>query len=88
MREIPEMDFSRGARRNPYAARIARSGYTVHVTRGRGRPLKGEETGPTVTKSIRLPPAIWKQLEQRARAEGLALHALLRLALLAWLDAA
>ena len=84
LREMPEMDLSRATRKNPYAERIAREGYTVHVTRG--RPRKGEETGPTITKSIRLPPEVWARLERRARVEGIPLHALLRAALLAWLD--
>ncbi len=78
------MDMTRAARRNPYAARIARDGYVVNVKRG--RPPKGSETGPTVTKSIRLPPEIWERLEASARVQGIALHALLRAALLAWLE--
>ncbi len=78
------MDLSRAERRNPYAARIAREGYTVHVRRG--RPRRGQETGPTVTKSVRLPPEVWERLQERARAEGKPLHALVRFALLAWLE--
>ncbi len=78
------MDMTRAARRNPYAARIARDGYVVNVKRG--RPPKGSEAGPTVTKSVRLPPEVWEQLEASARARGIALHALLRAALLAWLE--
>ena len=86
LREMPEMDLSRAERRNPYAARLARDGYTVHVRRG--RPRRGEETGPTVTKSVRLPPEIWARLEEEARAGGIPLHALVRSALLAWLERA
>jgi hypothetical protein len=82
--EMPEMDLSRAERRNPYAARIASENYTVHVRRG--RPRRGEETGPTVTKSVRLPPEVWARLEERARAGGIPLHALVRSALLAWLE--
>ena len=52
---------------------------------GRGRPRAGAETGPTVLKSVRLPPTIWKELEERARAEGVAVHALVRKAILALL---
>ena len=81
LREMPEVDFSRG-RRNPYAARIAAEGYTVHPSRG--RPKKGTETGPTVPRSIRFPADLWKELEARARAEGIPLHAALRAAVLAW----
>ncbi len=81
------MDVSRAVRRNPYAARIAREGVTVSLIRsGRGRPKKGTETGPTVTKTIRLTPAMWKQLEKLARAEGVSLHALVRHVLLSWLE--
>jgi len=78
------MDLSRAVRRNPYAARLAGEGYTVQVTRG--RPRKGSETGPTITKSVRLPPEVWNRLQERARAEGVPLHALLRVALLTWLE--
>lgn len=84
LREMPEMNFSRAERRNPYAARIDRDGYSVHVRRG--RPRRGSETGPTVTKSVRLPPEVWAQLQERASAEGVPLHALLRAALIAWLE--
>ena len=46
LREIPEIDFSRvKARRNPYAARIAKEGIVVQV--GRGRPKKVLEVGGT-----------------------------------------
>ena len=78
---IPEADLA-GARvrKNPYAARIQKAGIVLQV--GRGRPRREDETGPTVTKSVRLPPTVWAKLEERARAEGIALHALLRRALL------
>ena len=39
-------------------------------------------------KSVRLPPAIWKELEKQARAEGVAVHALVRKAILAQLRSA
>jgi hypothetical protein len=84
LRQIPEMDVEQAVRRNPYAARIARDGYSVHILRG--RPRKGTETGPTVTKSVRLPPEVWSRLHERAEAAGIPLHALLRQALLAWLE--
>ena len=78
---IPEADFAVARiRKNGYAARIAEAGIVLKV--GRGRPRRGDETGPTVTKSVRLPPAVWAKLEKRARAEGIAVHALLRRALL------
>jgi hypothetical protein len=79
---IPEADFSSArVRKNPYMARIRRAGIVV-LQVGRGRPRRGAETGPTVTKSVRLPPAVWAKLEKRARGEGIAMHALLRRALL------
>jgi hypothetical protein len=82
LREIPEVDFDRAhLRRNPYAARVAAEGI-VHVTRG--RPRKGTETGPTVPRSVRFPAELWKQLEAKAKAEGLTLHSALRAAILEW----
>ena len=84
LKAIPEADFnSVKVRRSNYAERIKTGGLTLQV--GRGRPRGGFETGPTVLKSVRLPPAIWKELEKRARAEGVAVHALVRKAILALL---
>jgi len=84
LKAIPEADFARvKVRRSNYAERIKADGLTFHV--GRGRPRAGAETGPTVLKSVRLPPTIWKVLEERARAEGVAVHALVRKAILALL---
>jgi hypothetical protein len=82
LREIPEVDFKSGkVRRNPYAARIAAEG-GIHL--GRGRPRKGEETGPTIPRSIRFPAPVWKRLQKRAKAEGITLHAALRAAIMDW----
>jgi hypothetical protein len=87
LKAIPEADFGRvKVRRSSYAERIKVSGITLQV--GRGRPRGGAGTGPTVLKSVRLPPAIWKELEKRARAEGVAVHALVRKAILALLRSA
>lgn len=84
LKAIPEADFGRvKVRRSNYAERIKADGLTLQV--GRGRPRGGAETGPTILKSVRLPPAIWKELEKRARAEGVAVHALVRKAILALL---
>jgi hypothetical protein len=81
--EIPEIELSRGgAAANPYAARIrAAGGYELQV--GRRRPSPGKEVGPTVVKSVRLPPRIWAELEAQARARGVSLHAFVRAALVA-----
>lgn len=85
LRAVPEVDFSRAkVRRNPYAARIGVEGMSFQI--GRGRPTKGRENGPTIPRSIRFPAPVWKELERRARAEGLPLHAALRAAVLAWLE--
>lgn len=84
LRELPETDFDRvKVRRSNYAERIKAGGLTLQV--GRGRPRAGAEAGTTIPKSVRLPPAIWKELEKRARAEGVAVHALVRKAILALL---
>jgi hypothetical protein len=88
LRELPEIDFSKAVvRKNPYAARIAKYGYTVQV--GRGRPVKGDELGPTSPRSVRFPDAVWRKLERQAKRRGLTLHAALREAIVSWLrDAA
>ncbi|HXK18554.1 MAG TPA: hypothetical protein VNG33_12160 [Polyangiaceae bacterium] len=87
LKAVPEADFGRvRVRRSNYAERIKTGGLTLQV--GRGRPRGGAETGPTVLKSVRLPPSIWKELEKRARAEGVAVHALVRKAILALLRSA
>ena len=87
LKAVPEADFGRvKVRRSNYAERIKTGGLTLQV--GRGRPRGGAETGPTILKSVRLPPAIWKELEKRARAEGVAVHALVRKAILALLRSA
>ena len=83
LRAIPEVDFSKAkVRRNPYAARIAREGIVVNA--GRGRPKKGQETGPTIPRSVRFAAPVWKLLEQRAKEDGVSLHAALRAAVMEW----
>ena len=83
LQEIPELDFTKAKLRpNPYAARIAVEG-RFHVAPG--RPRKGSETGPTVPRSIRFPTPVWRQIERRAKAQGMTLHAALRAAVVAWM---
>ena len=83
LREMPEVDLKTAKwHRNPYAARIAIEGIQLP---GRGRPRKGAETGPTVPRSIRFPQSVWKQLERRAKADGLTLHAAVRAAIVRWM---
>lgn len=80
---MPEVDFSQArVRRNPYAKKIREEGVVVQV--GRGRPRKVLEVGGTVPRSVRFSPAVWALLEERAKAEGLTLHAALREAIVAW----
>jgi len=87
LRAMPEARFA-GAepRRNPYATRIAAGGITLQV--GKGRPTRAAEVGPTLPRSVRLPPAVWRELERRARLEGVAVHALVRRAVLELLGGA
>ena len=87
LREIPAVDFSKArVRGNPYAARIAKEGIVIQV--GRGRPRKLLEVGGTRPRSVRFPDAVWRQIESRAKAKGVTVHAALREAVLAWLRSA
>ena len=49
----------------------------------RGRPARGSSRTTTV-KSVRLPEAVWKEIERTARDRGLNLHQAMRAALLGW----
>ena len=75
--EMPEADFGRSrVRPNKYAAKAVAA--AANVQYGRGRPLKGAEVGPTPTRSLRLPEAVWQALENEARERATTVHALLR----------
>lgn len=50
----------------------------------RGRPAKGRTRTSTV-RSVRLPEALWAELERAARAKRLNLHQAMRAALLGWI---
>lgn len=50
----------------------------------RGNPGKGKRM-KTVVRSIRLPAAIWKEVEHKAKGKHLNLHQAMRAALLGWL---
>ena len=50
----------------------------------RGRPVKGKSRTSRV-RSVRLPDALWKEIERAARARHLNLHQAMRAALLGWL---
>lgn len=69
---------------NPYLERIEKAGGVV-LRVGRGRPRKGQEVGPTVPKSVRLPAGVWRRLDAQAAREGLTRHAAMRQAVLIWL---
>jgi hypothetical protein len=53
----------------------------------RGRPVKGRRHTSTV-KSVRLPDAVWKEIERTARSRRLNLHQAMRAALLGWIHRA
>jgi hypothetical protein len=50
----------------------------------RGHPGKGRSR-KTVVRSVRLPEAIWRDVEKRAKAKRLNVHQAMRAALLGWL---
>lgn len=50
----------------------------------RGHPGKGKHR-ETVVRSVRLPAAIWAEVEAKAKAKHLNLHQAMRAALLGWL---
>ncbi len=50
----------------------------------RGHPGRGKRR-TTVARSVRLPEALWKELERTARSKGLNLHQAMRAALLGWI---
>ena len=51
----------------------------------RGHPGKGKKR-TTVVRSVRLPEALWKDLERTAQARRLNLHQAMRAALLGWIQ--
>lgn len=60
---------------------------TDAVLMRRGRPVKGRSQTSTV-RSVRLPEALWKEIERTARAKHLNLHQAMRAALLGWIHRA
>lgn len=50
----------------------------------RGHPGKGKRR-ETVVRSVRLPAAIWRELEEKAESKHLNHHQAMRAALLGWL---
>ena len=92
------VDFARfrPVRRNAFAGAGAAGGpsllalwempelATGAVLLRRGRPAKGATRTSTV-RSVRLPEALWKELERTARSKQLNLHQAMRAALLGWI---
>ena len=75
--EMPEADFGRArVRPNRYAAKVAAAASNIQY--GKGRPRRGNEVGPTPTRSLRLPKTVWDALEREARERVTTVHALLR----------
>lgn len=82
LKVIPEADFSKEKwKRDGKYARLYAKGV---VLPGRGRPKKGTVSGPSVQKTIRIPEAIWRLVETRARQRGCAPNAEVTLALTDW----
>ncbi|MBX3024105.1 hypothetical protein KF840_04265 [bacterium] len=92
------VDFARfgPVRRNAFAGAGAPGGPSLQalwempqlatevVLLRRGHPGRGKRR-TTVARSVRLPEALWKQLETTARAKHLNLHQAMRAALLGWI---
>jgi hypothetical protein len=51
----------------------------------RGHPGKGR-TRTTSVRSVRLPEALWSQIEQEARSRHLNLHQAMRAAMIRWIQ--
>ena len=52
----------------------------------RGRPKNGEVIEPVKTKSVKMPPAFWKDFQGIASNEGMTLHSAMRAALIEWAE--
>ena len=93
------IDFDRfgPARRNAFAGAGQRGGPSLlalwempqlgasAVLRRRGHPGRGVSR-PTIARSVRLPAAVWKRVEDQAEASHLNVHQAMQAALLAWLN--
>ncbi len=101
LREIPEVRGGKGGKggwkRSPYAARMGGAkeivvhtdqGRELHIPIGKGRRTKERQTGASKTRSVRFSEEVWHEVERRAKARGLTLHAALREAIATWLGSA
>jgi hypothetical protein len=93
-----QVDFSRfgPVRRNAFAGANEPGGpslaalwempqlATDTVMLRRGHPGRGRRR-TTVVRSVRLPEALWKELERTARSKHLNMHQAMRAALLGWI---
>jgi hypothetical protein len=81
---VPIKPLPHGARSitNPYYERIKAAG---GVCIGIGRPKRGEKARPTIVKSVRVPPGVWRRVERQATRERISTNAAVRQALLIWL---
>jgi hypothetical protein len=83
--EMPEVNFAQSqVHPSKYAVQAMTAASKIQY--GKGRPPKGSEVGPTPARSIRLPKAVWKDLEDEARDRATTVHALLREVVLAHLS--
>jgi hypothetical protein len=92
------VDFARfgPVRRNAFAGSGERGGPSLlalwempemkadAVLLRRGHPGRGKSR-KTVVRSVRLPAAVWKEVENKAKAKHLNLHQAMRAALVGWL---
>ena len=58
----------------------------LHLLPRRGRPRADEAVPPVKTKSVKMPPAFWDELQSLSRAKGITIHAAMRSALLEWVE--
>jgi hypothetical protein len=56
----------------------------LHILPKKGRPKAGDIVEPVQTKSVKMPPAFWADLQGAAREHGLTMHAAIRTALMEW----
>lgn len=97
LREMPERRGGVKAKRNKFAARIAKEGGLTYQVDGeeprwiplpKGRPKKGVEVEHSTPRSVRLPDSVWERLQAHAKDRGVGVHTLLRELVAAYLDTA